>query len=555
MSKLIVVTGATGLQSLGVIDAFEKARSLVEGRIEMVAADLDDEDSLIKAFVGANAIFAVTDSCEPFGTGIGPEKSKQIEYDQETYFWSTVPSASKLTNREVEVPHFDAKGAIDECIKTDPTLNAKAIFLWTGFYTSNFGYPPLAPIYSKPAAKRILVLPASLLSYLPSLGSVSNIGVTVIGLLQHQYPETPSGQNYFSGWAEIAGKGKLQVISVPFEQFGELHGMWGTELGLMVKLWEVAGAPKMWGTVGDRCVMIDYRDLEGVKELFYDNLMMSSAENSVEVSKTHEGITTITLNRPHRRNAIDHPTAEKLYYAILEFENDETQKIGILYGDGGTFCAGFDLHEVAKASTSIFQGSDAGDQYKGPRFNVEADRVQGRNAGPIGPSRLQVRKPLISAVAGYAVAGGLELSLIADLRVAEEDAIFGVFCRRFGVPLIDGGTVRLQAIVGLGRALDMILTGRAVTAQEGLQMGLVNRVVGKGEGLAEAVKIARQLLAFPQMCMNVDRASCYYAAYDATSFEDALRNEFRNGESVIMQEGVHGAALFAAGVGRHGSNI
>lgn len=283
---------------------------------------------------------------------------------------------------------------------------------------------------------------------------------------------------------------------------------------------------------------------------------MSSSEDPVEVSKSDDGITTITLYRPHRRNAIDHSTAEKLYHAVLDFENDETQKIGILYGAGGTFCAGFDLHEVAKASTSAGQGSDeGGTQYKGPRFKVEADGVQGRNAGPIGPSRLQVRKPLISAVAGYAVAGGLELSLIADLRVAEENAIFGVFCRRFGVPLIDGGTVRLQAIIGLGRALDMILTGRAVTAQEGLQMGLVNRVVGKGEALAEAVKIAKQLLKFPQMCMNVDRASCYYAAYNATSFEDALKNEFSNGESVIMQEGVHGAARFAAGVGRHGSNI
>ncbi|KAF3384089.1 Carnitinyl-CoA dehydratase [Talaromyces pinophilus] len=518
MSKLIVVTRATGLQGLGVIDALsanpdrgirgvtrntnsETARRHVERGIEMVVADLDDEDSLIKAFVGAMPSSLLQTSMSP---SIGHVAAKTPTL--ETYFWSTVPAASKLTNGEMKVPHFDVKGAIDEYFKTDPTLHAKAIFLLTGFYPSNFGYPPFAPIYS--------------------------------------YPETPSGskggryvhittgkyqmQDYFSRWAQIAGKGKLQVIPVPFEQFGELYGMWGTELGLMAKLWEVAGAPKMWGTVGDGDVMIDSRDLEGTKELFYDCLM---------------------------RNAIDHPTAEKLYYAILEFENDETQKIGILYGAGGTFCAGFDLHEVAKASTSTSQGSDAGDQYKGPRFNVEADRVQGRNAGPIGPSRLQVRKPLISAVAGYAVAGGLELSLIADLRVAEEDAIFGVFCRRFGVPLIDGGTVRLQAIVGLGRALDMILTGRAVTAQEGLQMGLVNRVVGKGVGLAEAVKIARQLLAFPQMCMNVDRASCYYAAYDATSFEDALRNEFRNGESVIMQEGVHGAALFAAGVGRHGSNI
>ncbi|QGA19853.1 hypothetical protein EYB26_007548 [Talaromyces marneffei] len=284
---------------------------------------------------------------------------------------------------------------------------------------------------------------------------------------------------------------------------------------------------------------------------------MSSIENSVEVSKTDEGITTITINRPHRRNAIDHhSTAEKLYHAILDFENDETQKIGILYGAGGTFWSGFDLHEVAKISTSTAKSRDGEDgRYKGPRFDVEADRVQGRNAGPIGPSRLQVRKPLIGAVAGYAVADGLELSLIADLRVAEENAIFGVFCRRFGVPLIDGGTVRLQAIVGLGRALDMILTGRAVTAQEGLQMGLVNRVVGKGEALAEALKIARQLVAFPQMCMSVDRASCYYATYEASSFEDAMKNEFKNGKRVIMEEGVHGAAMFAAGVGRHGSNI
>jgi enoyl-CoA hydratase/carnithine racemase len=272
---------------------------------------------------------------------------------------------------------------------------------------------------------------------------------------------------------------------------------------------------------------------------------------SVEISKSHEGITTITLNRPHRRNAIDHATAEKLYHAVLDFENDESQKVGILYGAGGSFCAGFDLHEVARASTTN-EDNDEEEEYKGPRFNED---VHGRNAGPIGPSRLQVRKPLISAVAGYCVAGGLELSLIADLRVAEDDAVFGVFNRRFGVPLIDGGTVRLQAIVGLGRALDMILTGRGVSAQEGLQMGLVTRVVGKGRALEEAVALARQLVAFPQGCMNVDRDSCYYAAYEAGSFEDALRYEFRQGERVIREEGVHGAARFAAGVGRHGGDV
>lgn len=178
--------------------------------------------------------------------------------------------------------------------------------------------------------------------------------------------------------------------------------------------------------------------------------------------------------------------------------------------------------------------------------------VNGRNLAPMGPSRLQVKKPIIAAVSGFAVAGGLELSLIADMRVVEEDAVFGVFCRRWGVPLIDGGTVRLQAIVGLGRALDMILTGRPVDAKEALAMGLANRVVPKGKALEEAEKIANQLLAFPQLCMNTDRNSCYYSAYNASSFEDAMRNEFENGVEVVSVESVKGAALFKAGKGRHG---
>jgi len=165
---------------------------------------------------------------------------------------------------------------------------------------------------------------------------------------------------------------------------------------------------------------------------------------------------------------------------------------------------------------------------------------------------MQIRKPIISAVSGYAVAGGLELSLIGDIRVAEEDAIFGVFCGRFGVPHIDGGTARLQAIVGLGRALDMILTGRGVGAKEALAMGLANRVVPKGRALEEAQNIARQLVAFPQDCMNADRTSCYYAAYGALSFEDALSFEYDNGIKVITTESVKGAARFSTGVGRHG---
>ncbi|KAG5765017.1 hypothetical protein H9Q72_006905 [Fusarium xylarioides] len=274
--------------------------------------------------------------------------------------------------------------------------------------------------------------------------------------------------------------------------------------------------------------------------------MSDTEPQAVQVSQTSDGITTITLSRPHRKNVIDGPTAKKLTDAVLAFENDATQKVCIIYGAGGTFCAGFDLHEVAKWNPA--QGTD---NYLGPIIDPN-HKVEDRNIGPIGPSRMQVKKPVISAVAGYAVAGGLELSLIGDMRIAEEDAVFGVFCRRFGVPLIDGGTVRLQAIIGLGRAMDMILTGRPVSAQEALQFGLANRVVPKGQALVEATKIAKQLLTFPQECMNVDRANCYYSVYNASSFQDALRNEFENGVKVITTESVKGAANFSGGAGRHG---
>ncbi|KAL4960345.1 uncharacterized protein BDV14DRAFT_211767 [Aspergillus stella-maris] len=313
MSNLIVVTGATGLQGTGVINALltsnpdwairgitrntssPKAQALTARGIEMVTADFDDEESIAAAFTGATAIFAVTDFYEPFASGIGPEKAMQIEYDRgvklaraasraeklETYFWSTLPAARALMGGDIEVPHFDAKGAIDAYIKNDEDLNRKAIFLLTGFYASNFEYPPFTPVYSKPAGQYILALPASSYAYLPSLGSVDNIGITVSGLLRYPYPKPANGprggryvhvttgayqiQEYFSKWAEIARKGKLLVLSVPFEQFEKLHGMWGTELGLMVKFWEVAGAPQMWGTVGKGDVMVDARELEGIR--------------------------------------------------------------------------------------------------------------------------------------------------------------------------------------------------------------------------------------------------------------------------------------------------
>lgn len=264
-------------------------------------------------------------------------------------------------------------------------------------------------------------------------------------------------------------------------------------------------------------------------------------KNLIIVDKvSHPGISIIQINRPHRKNAVDPATAKQLYEAILAFEADASQKVCILTGAGSTFCAGADLHQVALKKSSDVPGE-----------NLQP--VNGRNLGPMGPSRLMIQKPVISAVAGYAVAGGLELSLLADLRVVEEDAVFGVFCRRWGVPLIDGGTVRLQAIVGLARALDMILTGRPVGAKEAMAMGLANRVVPKGQSLQHALDLAKQLIAFPELCLNADRRSCYYSAYEASSFEDAMRNEFQNGSQVISKEAIAGAAKFSGGSGRHGS--
>ncbi|KAI1624839.1 ClpP/crotonase-like domain-containing protein [Exophiala viscosa] len=265
----------------------------------------------------------------------------------------------------------------------------------------------------------------------------------------------------------------------------------------------------------------------------------------VVISTTSEGITTITISRPHRRNAVNPATARELYAAFIKFEEDPSQKVAILTGADGSFCAGADLIDLTTQQRQDPESLD-------PLDRDHLQPVQGRNIAPMGPSRLQVRKPVIAAVAGHAVAGGLELSLLADMRVVEEDAVFGVYCRRWGVPLIDGGTVRLQAIIGLGRALDMILTGRPVPAQEALSMGLANRVVPKGTALQEATKIAEQLLKFPNGCMNVDRSSCYHAAYNASSFEDALRNEFDQGSKILKTESFQGAARFAGGLGRHG---
>jgi enoyl-CoA hydratase/carnithine racemase len=258
-----------------------------------------------------------------------------------------------------------------------------------------------------------------------------------------------------------------------------------------------------------------------------------------------DGITIITLDRAARRNAVNPATAVKLYEAFLRFEQDATQKVCVFCGAHGTFCAGFDLHHLSDADDDVHHPET-------PGAHSYVGRVQGRDIGPMGPSRMTIAKPVICAVSGYAVAGGLELSLLGDMRVVEEDAVFGVFCRRWGVPLIDGGTVRLQKIVGFGRAMDMILTGRGVGAQEAFAIGLANRVVAKGKALEEALKIARMVAGFPQQCVNVDRQSCYYAAYGASSLEDALAYEFEHGIKAVDAEGINGAARFSQGKGRHG---
>ncbi|NUP18250.1 MAG: crotonase/enoyl-CoA hydratase family protein [Streptomyces sp.] len=240
-------------------------------------------------------------------------------------------------------------------------------------------------------------------------------------------------------------------------------------------------------------------------------------------------VTTVVLSRPEVRNAVDGPTAAELAAAFREFEADDEARVAVLWGEGGTFCAGADLKGL---------GTERG------------NRVAEEGDGPMGPTRLRLSKPVIAAVAGHAVAGGLELALWCDLRVAEEDAVFGVFCRRWGVPLIDGGTVRLPRLIGTSRALDMILTGRAVPAHEAHAMGLANRVVPTGHARAEAEELAATIARFPQACLRADRASVL--DQDGLDEPAAMRGELRHGMGVLTQS-LEGAARFASGAGRHGS--
>ncbi len=242
------------------------------------------------------------------------------------------------------------------------------------------------------------------------------------------------------------------------------------------------------------------------------------------------GVTLITINRPEVRNAVDGPTAALLANAFRQFEADEEAKVAILTGAEGTFCAGADLKAIS--------------DNRGNQVRREGD-------GPMGPSRMLLSKPVIAAVEGHAVAGGLELAVWCDMRVAAEDAVFGVYCRRWGVPLVDGGTVRLPRLIGHSHAMDLILTGRGVSGEEAQLMGLANRIVGKGEALSGATELAILLTSFPQRCMQADRLSAYQQW--SMNLDDALANETLLGREVIRSgETRAGASRFAAGKGRHG---
>lgn len=249
--------------------------------------------------------------------------------------------------------------------------------------------------------------------------------------------------------------------------------------------------------------------------------------------ETQDSIFTVIIDRPAVRNAVDGPTASALADAFKAFDKDDAFSVAVLCGAGDTFCAGADLKAVASQDSR--------------RLN----RLASDGDGPMGPSRMVLKKPVIAAIAGHAVAGGLELALWCDMRVMEETAVLGVFCRRFGVPLIDGGTIRLPRLIGMSHALDLVLTGRPVEADEAKAMGLVNRIVPRGEARSAAEKLARQISEFPQACMCSDRLSVYEQW--GMTLQEALQNEFKHGMGTIQQgESVKGAARFSKGEGRHG---
>ena len=255
---------------------------------------------------------------------------------------------------------------------------------------------------------------------------------------------------------------------------------------------------------------------------------MTDTAGGVRVEK-NGAVTTVIMNRPHARNAVNGPAAAELHAAFDDFDSDESAAVAVLWGDNGTFCAGADLKAFGTS---------------------ESNPVHRSGPGPMGPSRMVLSKPVIAAISGYAVAGGLELALWADLRVVEEDATMGVFCRRWGVPLIDGGTVRLPRLIGHSRAMDLILTGRAVGAEEALSIGLANRVVPTGRARDKAEELAAELADLPQQCLRADRLSVLHQ----WGRPEAEAMDFEFGSmSRVAAESLEGASRFAAGAGRHGA--
>ncbi|GBN74194.1 putative enoyl-CoA hydratase, mitochondrial [Araneus ventricosus] len=255
----------------------------------------------------------------------------------------------------------------------------------------------------------------------------------------------------------------------------------------------------------------------------------SNSSDLVIVTK-QKRLYLIGINRPEKRNAINDETAALLNDAFDKFENDDDAYAAVLFGKGGNFCSGYDLGQVAK----------------GNFYGITSDR------GPIGPLRRLLKKPVVASISGYAVAGGFELALWCDLRVVEETAVMGFFNRRFGLPLLNGSTTRLPHLIGLSRALDLILTGRPVHAKEALEMGIASKITACGTGLGNAINLANCLCKFPQESLRTDRMSAYRSTYDLHSLEEALRLEYENACSIITSESIKGAASFMQGVGRHG---
>ncbi|OTF74343.1 3-hydroxypropionyl-coenzyme A dehydratase-like protein [Euroglyphus maynei] len=262
---------------------------------------------------------------------------------------------------------------------------------------------------------------------------------------------------------------------------------------------------------------------------------LNSENDTIIVENRTSNVRLIGINRPHKRNAINRETASKLRQAFEDFDNDPECRVAVLHGFGGTFCAGYDLEELANFDEMSIENL--------------------ATPAPLGPTWMLTSKPVVAAIDGYAVAGGFELALWCDLRVVETTAKMGVFCRRFGVPLLDGGSVRLSKLIGHSRAMDLILTGRGINGKEAFDFGIANRLVPVGTALGQAFNLAHSLVKFPNECLLADRRSAYYSTFNSTSLEDALQKEFDRSKQVLAKEAISGAKRFKEGVGKHGKFV